>query len=147
MNKFLGDMFCHRLAAGPLWCDCRERFLMCVAEPVALRSGGAAAIWGCCALVGSAVEELNAFMFRTKSLSKMYKQSYFLVFNPTNTHLWMSSNPHLIGSKWCQSKGLSGSVLKLVSIMINKLFFLIQKMMDFLLNKGKISCRKIRYEF
>lgn len=72
-----------------------ERFLVCVAEPVALRSGGEAIIWGCWAL-----EELNAFMFRTKSLSKMYKQSYFLVFNPTNMHLWMSSNPHLIGSKW-----------------------------------------------
>lgn len=40
-----------------------------------------------CALPGSAVEELNAFVFRTTSLCEMYKQRYFIAFDQKNTDL------------------------------------------------------------
>lgn len=40
-----------------------------------------------CALLGSAVEEVNAFVFRTTSLCEMYKQRYFIAFDQKNTDL------------------------------------------------------------
>lgn len=92
MDKFLGisspiDTLC--MSAVPVWG--RERFLTCVGESVALQPRGAAEIGafvsGFCALQASVVEELSAFMFRTKSLSKMYRQENFFAFNQKNTHM------------------------------------------------------------
>ena len=46
-----------------------------------------AIISGFCALQASVVEELSAFMLRTKSLSKMYRQKNLFAFNQNSTHM------------------------------------------------------------
>lgn len=58
---------------------------MCAGESVALQPRGEAdiraIISGFCALQADVVEKLSAFMFRTKSLCKMYRQKNLFAFN------------------------------------------------------------------
>lgn len=62
-----------------------EHFILHVLQSlgVTMQRGG----YFLCALLGSAVEEVNAFVFRTTSLCEMYKQRYFIAFDQKNTDL------------------------------------------------------------
>ena len=93
---FLGEqvsweVFSRRRAGGPL-CP-RQRvglaYACCGVCGTTARGEAAsrAVVSGFCALQASVVEELSAFMFRTKSLCKIPRQKNFFAFNPKNVRM------------------------------------------------------------